>query len=93
MNNIISLNINQLNATNPPHHTHTTTLTFATTHRFSSHALTLPGFRTTAIRIPNTNGRIPLFSTAHKFYHKMIKCHIGIIRHCEYDKSIHHYRL
>ena len=61
--------------------------------RFSSHALTLPGFRTTAIRIPNTNGRIPLFSTAYKFYHKMIKCHIGIIRHCEYDKSIHHYRL
>lgn len=67
-------------------HTHTT-------HRFSSHALTLPGFRTTAIRIPNTNGRIPLFSTAHTFYHKMIKCHIGIIRYCEYDKSIHHYRL
>lgn len=35
----------------------------------------------------------PLFSTAYKFYHLMIKCHIGIIRHCEYDKSIHHYRL
>lgn len=53
----------------------------------------LARLRTTAIRIPNTNGRIPLFSTAYKFYHKMIKCHIGIIRHCEYDKSIHHYRL